>query len=229
MYGASSTHPPRTLSAGCASWRMLRYKMEVRVGCAVPFMDLDCGPRRQFMHVMIDIETLGTRPDAMITQIGAVLFEPISGGKILNGKGFNEYVLIQDGAGSIDNGAVAFWFQEASVAKMGKALAETASPLPDVLKRFVEWPTEVHGLTWEAIQGVWANPSDFDLPILKSAFSRCNADVPWDRRATRDARTLFSLVGGKPEIDWTGFTAHDALDDAVGQAMQVQKAMGLLT
>ena len=50
----------------------------------------------------------------------------------------------------------------------------------------------------------------------------------WGYRDGRCCRTLFNLVGGPPEIDWTGFTAHDALDDAVGQAMQVQKAMGIL-
>jgi exodeoxyribonuclease VIII len=176
---------------------------------------------------MLDLETLGTRPDACIIQIGAVLFEPKSGGKILNGQGFNQHVLVQDGSGSIDNGAVAFWFQEKSVAAMGKAMSERAIALADALKRFVEWPAE-HGYDWAAIEGVWAMPTDFDIAILRSAFARLGADGPWDRRATRDARTLFYLAGGKPDIDWTGFVEHDALDDAVGQAMQVQKAMGIL-
>ncbi len=181
------------------------------------------------MHIMLDLETLGTRPDAAIIQIGAVLFEPVSGGKILDGKGFDKHVLLQDGGGSIDHGVVAFWFQEASVASMGKALSTRAFSLPEVLKKFVEWPAAVHDLSWEAIEGIWANPSDFDFPILKSAFARLGVDVPWDRRITRDARMLFTLVGGKPEIDWTGMTPHDAFDDAVGQAQQVQKAMGMLT
>lgn len=179
------------------------------------------------MHVMIGIKTLGTRPDAAIIQIGAVLFEPVSGGKILNGKGFNQYVQVQDNAGTVDHGTVAFWLQEASAKKMGKALEKEATSLATVLENFVLWPIALAGLDWKAVGGVWANPSDFDLPILKSAYARFGQDVPWDRRATRDARTLFELVGGRPEIDWTGMTPHDAFDDAVGQAMQVQKAIGL--
>lgn len=180
------------------------------------------------MHVMLDLETLGTRPDAAIIQIGAVLFEPVSGGRVLNNKGFNRHVLVQDGSGSIDHGTLCFWLAERSAAKMGEELSTKADPLHGVLMDFRQWPLKAHGLSWKMIDGVWAHPSDFDLPIMKSAFARSGMDVPWDRRATRDARTLFSLVGA-PEIDWTGFTAHDALDDAVGQAMQVQKAMGTLS
>lgn len=180
------------------------------------------------MHVMIDLETLGTRPDAAIIQIGAVLFEPVSGGKILNGKGFNQHVLVQDGIGTMDHSTIAWWLTEASAKKMGMAMMEQALPINNVLQQFHEWPA-VHGLTWEAITGVWAMPADFDLPILKSAFNSLGGDVPWNRRATRDARTLFSLVGGPPAVDWTGMTHHDAFDDALGQAMQVQIAMGLLT
>ena len=181
------------------------------------------------LDIMIDLETLGTRPDAAIIQIGAVLFEPKSGGRVLNGNGFNRHVLVQDGSGSIDHDTLCFWLTENSAVKMGHELDTLAGPLHEVLMDFKLWLTRDHDLSWEAINGVWANPSDFDLPIMKSAFARIGMDVPWDRRATRDARTLFNMVGGKPEIDWTGLVAHDALDDAVGQAMQVQKAMGMLS
>ncbi len=177
---------------------------------------------------MIDLETLGTRPDAAIIQVGAVLFEPRSGGKILNGGGFDRHVKVQDGTGTVDHGTLCFWLKEPHAKQMGELLEEKATALLSVLLDFVQWPMNACGLTWEAINGVWAHPSDFDLPILKSAFARIGQDAPWDRRATRDARTLYSLVGGPPEIDWTGFTPHDAFDDAVGQAMQVQKAMGMI-
>ncbi len=180
------------------------------------------------MDVMIDLETMGTRPDAAIIQIGAVLFEPVYGGKVLNGQGFNKHVLLQDSSGSIDHGTLCFWLTEKSAHKMGTALGNEAVHLAVALDELVHWPYRSYGLSWEAIGGVWALPSDFDIPILKSAFNWIGRDVPWDRRATRDARTLFEIMGGRPEIDWTGMTPHDALDDAIGQAQQVQKAMGLL-
>ncbi|MEE8608949.1 MAG: 3'-5' exonuclease [Nitrospiraceae bacterium] len=180
------------------------------------------------LDIMIDLETLGTRPDAAIIQIGAVMFEPVSGGRIHNGLGFNKHVLYQDGIGTVDHSTICFWLQEKSAGKMGNELSTLAEFMPDVLMAFEAWPKQTMDVDWDNIGRVWANPSDFDLPILKTAHVRVGRDVPWDRRATRDARTLFDLVGGKPDIDWTGMTPHDALDDAVGQAQQVQKAMGIL-
>lgn len=178
--------------------------------------------------LMLDLETLGTRPDAAIIQIGAVFFEPRHGGKILNDKGFNKHVIYQDGIGSVDHGTLGFWLTEKSAAQMGENLENKADFLQNVLQAFVKFPKEALGIDWDGIGDVWASPDHFDLPILKSAFVKTGGDVPWNRRNTMDARTLFKLVGGRPEIDWTGMTYHDAFDDAVGQAMQVQKALGIL-
>jgi exodeoxyribonuclease VIII len=190
---------------------------------------------------MIDLETLGTRPDAQIIQIGAVLFEPKSGGRIHDGKGFRQAVKIQDGAGSIDHDTLCFWLNQSNSNYMGNLLAKEALLLDDVLQRLIFWPrnvglfpegefnpdSEISNL-WSWVEGIWAKPSNFDLPILQSAFALFGMEPPWDHRATRCARTLFALVGGDPEIDWTGLIRHDALDDAIGQAQQVQKAMAIL-
>ncbi len=179
------------------------------------------------MHVMIDLETLGTRPDGAILQIGAVLFEAKSGGRLLNGKGFNEYVLLQDGNGTIDHDTVRFWLGEKSAPRMSAGMQRAMNlnaTLKDVLQRFNRWPHDTCDIGWEGIEGVWALPSNFDLSVLKSAYHRLGLEPPWHRSRTRCAKTLFELVG-YPDIDWTGLTHHDAMDDAIGQAMGVQKAM----
>jgi hypothetical protein len=180
------------------------------------------------MHVMIDLETLGNRPNGLILQIGAVLFEPASGGKLLNNKGLRATVMPQDGGGTIDGGTIAWWFQQPNVGTLGKRMATEGVPLSDALKQLVEFPQTAHGIGWEAIQGVWSNGAAYDQPILASSFALFGLDVPWHFRASECCRTLFKRVGGPPDIDWTGFEPHDALDDAIGQAMQVQKAMGML-
>lgn len=177
------------------------------------------------MHVMLNVKALGKRPDAAIIQIGAVLFEAKSGGKLYNGRGFNRHVLVQDGVGTIDHGTLCFWLGEKSAPKMGLDLSTKADPLSIVLADLVGWLKIEFNLDWNAIEGVWSKGADFDLPVIRLAFNRLGLDVPWDGRAGRCVRTLFSLTG-EPEIDWTGFTHHDALDDAIGQAMQVQIAMG---
>ncbi len=181
------------------------------------------------MDVMLDLETLGTRPDAAIIQIGAVMFEARDRGRLFNGQGFNRHILLQDGAGTIDHGTLCFWMKEKSAHKMADALEKKAVPLQNALHDLLNWPGTVkEGMTWAQVETIWSNGAAFDQPILAMAFQRLGAPVPWHYRASRCCRTLFNLVGGPPEVDWTGLVPHDALDDSIGQAMQVQQAFGQL-
>lgn len=179
------------------------------------------------MDIMIDLEMMSTRPNAQIVQIGAVMFEPRSGGKILNQHGLNVFVQIQDGGGAIDNSTVAFWLQQPNAKTLGKALETTAVPLDEALRQLTELPFKAD-LTWEQIGAVWAKPSKCDLPILESAYSLFGLAPPWEHWKSMCAKTLFNLVGGMPFVDTSGLTAHDALDDALVQAMATQKALGML-
>lgn len=185
------------------------------------------------MDVMIDLETFSTTPTASIVQIGAVMFEARSGGRLLNGKGFNRFVRVSPYNGEVDHDTMDFWLGQVAanpahpiVKGWGKA-----DPLDQVLMALVLWPGDVfEGMTWGSVETVWAKPSNFDLPILQSAFARCGLPVPWDHGSTRCARTLFHATGhgrSGPAVDRTGLVGHDALDDAIGQAMQVQTALGM--
>jgi DNA polymerase III epsilon subunit-like protein len=182
------------------------------------------------MDVMIDLETCGTGPDAAIMQIGAVFFEPRSGGRILNDKSFNEYLDPHENA-SYDVATQEWWAEQSLVARtrivagIGKA-KKAGITEADVLEKLTHWPGEVFGISWEGIDAVWAMPAHFDLPILKSAYRRAGIqEPPWQRRSVRCAATVFALNGNWPTVDKTGLVAHDALDDAVVQAMMVQKAL----
>lgn len=180
------------------------------------------------MHVMLDLETLGTQTNACILQIGAVLFEPVSGGKVLNGKGFNLFTKPNQSYGTVSPSTLAWWLQQSNAKTLGKALDNNAVELPDALVAFRDWPFQAHGLSWSAITGIWSNGANFDQPILQSAFETLGITTPWNFRASRCCRTLFNLVGGAPQIDWAGLQTHDAFDDCIGQVMQVQKAMGMI-
>lgn len=184
------------------------------------------------MHIMIDLETWGTRPDAAISQVGAVAFEPRSGGRVYDrsDQTFNEYVLMQDGAGSVDHATVAWWLTQSAEAqgRLSSGMQKRARPLHDVLTALAEWPERCLDASWETIDGVWCHGLAFDVPVLCSAYAKCGRVPPWSYRAGRDTRTLFDLAGGAPEVDSTGFVGHDALDDAMRQAMQVQAALALL-
>ena len=63
------------------------------------------------IDLMLDLETLGTSNNALITQIGACYFDRYSG-KL--GKQFLENIQIQDGLNKgfeVDEGAIRFWLE----------------------------------------------------------------------------------------------------------------------
>ncbi len=192
------------------------------------------------MHVMIDLETFGTRPDAVIFQIGAVAFEAVSGGKVYDGaKTFNRYV-DPDSCTSmgmtVDADTLIWWMGQSAeardnaIAGMLEARRPTGcgSHIASVLADLISWPNKDLDTSWAAIEGVWAKPSVFDVAILNSAFRRCHSEAPWDRRRVFDATTLFHLIGGTPTVDMEG-TPHDALEDCLYQVCQVQMAMAALS
>lgn len=176
------------------------------------------------MHVMIDLETLGTRPDAAILQIGAVAFEKRSGGRVYDTKAFNRFVMLQDGAGTIDHGTFKFWMEQNNP-DMRKGLGE-AIPLMTALDDLINWPaTEDLGFTWGNVEGIWAKGSDFDLPILRSAFARFGSEAPWPFRASRCVRTF---LAEHPKIQvrgMEGLQAHDAVSDCLWQIAEIQQTM----
>ena len=179
---------------------------------------------------MIDLETLGTKPNACITQIGAMFFEPVSGGKCRNDVGFEYHVNIQscfDHGLTMDGDTVSWWLTQDNAAREAFVLGQQKNPpsLPEALMALINWPL-ANGYAWNGIN-VWANSPDFDLTILQSAFIACGLEVPWRYNAKRDCRTLFWMVGGPPAVENVG-TGHKAIDDAEYQACQVQAAMGMI-
>lgn len=179
------------------------------------------------MHVMTDLETVGVRPRSALLQIGAVAFEARSGGRILNDRVFNQYV---DPASCIDLGMTAdgstlgWWLKQGQDARMrvSSALEDgRAVVLPVALERLTAWFHDVVGEP----EGVWGHGACFDVSLLQLAYDLCGMKAPWDYRAPRDTRTLFSLIGGFPVVETTGFVLHDATDDSVLQAMAVQLAL----
>jgi len=167
-------------------------------------------------HVMVDIETLGIGPNAMIVQIGAVRFDPEGVGATFN---FNATF----GDGDMDVDTVVWWLRqsaEAQAAVFGQSVPRDG-PLRQGLYDFVRW------LFVKPTMYVWANSPSFDLALMKGAWSRHASDPPriggvsWPitPRMERDFRTLRTLgrlmgVEGPVRVG----PKHDALSDARFQA-----------
>lgn len=172
------------------------------------------------MHVMIDIETLGTKPGAVIASIGAVEFDPYE-----NTIGREFYAAIdirscQNVGLTIDAGTLLWWLDRSEVAKCATFFGmDTIHNALLGLARFINSGNDR--------RFIWANSPQFDCSILEAAYSKCGHLVPWNHRAHRDARTIFDLAQinfKDPEFWVNGGEPHNALDDARAQALAVAAA-----
>jgi exodeoxyribonuclease VIII len=169
---------------------------------------------------MIDLETLGTRADAAIVQIGAVEFEPVAGGKLDCEHPFNYGVDLHHQRRHIDPDTLCWWLDQSVAARRNFLDVQAeAHTLEGVLTHLTRW------FHIRAISGVWGHGAAFDIAVLEHAYAQCELEPPWHHRDVRDTRTLFWHRGyTMPKAEHTG-TAHDALDDAIFQAQQVQRAL----
>lgn len=158
------------------------------------------------LHAMIDLETLGTRHDSAIVQIGVVAFDR-DGVDLCTGRRID----VRPGSNArFTPDSVAWWLRQDDKAREGMAEAlECGGSLCRALEDLSVWIAD-HGPDC-----VWAYPASFDLFLLTAAYERLGLDVPWCFRAVRCCRQFFN--GALPKRQRAG-THHDALDDAVHQA-----------
>ena len=159
-------------------------------------------------HVMIDIETMGTKSFSSIISIGAVEFD-IESGK--TGRVFYCNVDLQsciDAGLVMDADTVIWWMKQSELAR-SKLIDGGALKLKEALSRFSEFI--------KSDNKVWGNSARFDLGLLENAYSKLGMDVPWKFWNERDVRTLVSF---HPDVNknlaFEGIQ-HDALDDCKHQ------------
>lgn len=164
-------------------------------------------------NLMLDIETLGTRPNAPILSIGAVLFDPNTGKQ-----GATFYRAIDPANAflhGVPDGDTFKWWMEQSDAARKAAVAGTTL-LPDALTALTKMP-----VVWKDVQ-VWANDPDFDVTILTYAFHKTLGQLPpWRFWNTRSCRTIAEIAGKRPPKP--SGVHHNALDDAIHQAKWVSE------
>jgi hypothetical protein len=173
-------------------------------------------------HLMIDLETLGTRFDAPIISLGAVFFEPSTGE--LGGK-FYGGVDIADACkyGKPSGGTIRWWLEQGDAARA--AIVKSRHELPFVLGRFRDFCAKCD----RKFLKVWGNGATFDISILDYAFPRVlNEASPWDFWNVRDCRTIRELAGDRITVGKAPGTEHHALDDAMHQARWTSDAWRVL-
>ncbi|HCM5865916.1 TPA: 3'-5' exoribonuclease [Klebsiella pneumoniae] len=176
-----------------------------------------------YVHVMVDLETMGKKHNAPIVAIGAVVFDPATGSI---GESFYKVVCLESSVNwgaVIDPSTVIWWLKQSSEARSA-IVNDDAIPLLDALLQFREFISDnVAGGSKKA--QVWGNGASFDNSILRSSYDCIAEDYPWEYWNDRDVRTMVELgqaisFDPKTTIPFEG-SRHNALADAIHQARYV--------
>lgn len=169
-------------------------------------------------HVMVDLETMGTRAGSVIASIGAVAFDPQAG--TISASFYRAISLIscEDAGLTFDADTVNFWLKQSDEARA--ALRKNEVTLGQALDAFAYFWRSVSGSTF------WSHGANFDEPLLNAAYRALRMRVPWPYYASRCTRTIYDLADVKP--DRAAGVHHNALDDARAQAEAVIRAYAKL-
>ncbi|HBL7651908.1 TPA: 3'-5' exoribonuclease [Escherichia coli] len=172
---------------------------------------------RVWHHLMIDLETMGTNPDAPINSIGGKFFDPETGEM---GPEFSKTIDLDTAGGVIDRDVIKWWLKQSREAQ--SAILTDEIPLDDALLQLREFIDENSG---EFFVQVWGNGANFDNAILRRSYERQGIPCPWRYCNDRDVRTIVELgktlnFDARTDIPFDG-ERHNALDDARYQAKYV--------
>ena len=178
----------------------------------------DQGEPVQMPDVMVDLESMGTRPNAPIIAIGAVFFDMQ---KLVLGERFYSTVDLASSVqlGSvIDPDTVMWWLTQSDDAR--KALTMRKAPhVAVVLQEFANF-MRVNGIERKSVR-VWGCGPDFDCVLLSEHYRKQLLEVPWEFWNQRDYRTLKALYPNIEQDPRVGH--HNALDDSIHQANHIFK------
>ena len=163
---------------------------------------------------MLDLETLGTQPDAVVLTLGAVKFDPYS--QTAPGPGLYLRVNADEQIAMgrrVQEDTLQWWMRQAedvreeALGEEGRVSLET---MYRELNRFLV-----------GVENIWAQGPVFDIAILENIYRQMGWPTPWQFWQIRDSRTLFGVHGDPREKNKAGL--HNALEDCVSQAEGVQQ------
>ncbi|WP_240654942.1 3'-5' exonuclease [Rhodovarius crocodyli] len=174
------------------------------------------------MHVMLDLETLSTRPNAAIIAIGAVAFDP----QRMEVLSTFEARIRPDSAdslgGHVDMDTVSWWMRQPDAVRA--QWDDEGAQFGNALSQLHTW---LRGNQHGPLSALWGNGAAFDNVVLAEAFRAWAMIRPWSYKQDRCYRTLRALL---PHIEEPPFEGerHTALADALHQAKHCMRLLAAL-
>jgi hypothetical protein len=167
------------------------------------------------MDLMLDIETLSTKPNAVILSVGAVKFDPFSG-RIDAEEGLDVKIDVDEQTAlgrHVQDETLDWW------AKQPEEVREAALGIDGRIS--IDQFTKVLNKMMVGVDQIWCQGPAFDMVIIEDLYRQIGKPTPWQFYQVRDSRTLFGVFGDPR--DKYRKNAHNALMDCVYQAIGVQE------
>jgi DNA polymerase III epsilon subunit-like protein len=185
-------------------------------------------------NIMLDLETMGTRPGSAILIIAAVVFEmedtkwpsTETDEGLRKREHFYARIDLQSCVNEglvIDDDTAKWWnSQEDHVRNEALPVNHTGDARDSIRNALVNFSKWYKSLGRNVT--VWGNGSSFDCGIMSEAYKVLGMTVPWKYFLERDLRTVLDLGGVKP-WDQPQINLHHALWDCWRQILGYQKAI----
>lgn len=185
------------------------------------------------VDIIIDLETLGTRPGCIILEVGACAVDPRTGAITANfSRRLDEVFTRELEPLTLDaNNTINWWHGPETVGTYytlvrrglpGMFPRKSRAP-GDTLHEFRYWMlSQTEGHDPEQVR-VWANGPAFDVSILCAAFDRYGVERPWICWQERCVRTALEQAGyERGSVPWIERgPRHRALNDARHEARKL--------
>jgi hypothetical protein len=165
------------------------------------------------MDVMLDLETLSTRPESVVLTMGAIKFNPFKQDD------FGQTLYIRpDVDEQISNGrhvsddTMNWWLDQPEEVREEALNTDDRMPIEEMLRTLNRFLV--------GVDNIWAQGPIFDIGILENLYRQHNTPPPWKHWQIRDSRTIFGTHGDPREVG--RHNLHNALADCVYQAQGIQ-------
>ena len=163
--------------------------------------------------IMLDLESLGTRPDCAILTLGAVKFDEYTPGSFGDSLYFRIDVDEQLALGrEVQEDTLKWWASQAEDVREEAFGTEGRVSLETMYKDLNRFCV--------GVENIWCQGPAFDIVILENIYRQMGWPTPWQFWQIRDSRTLFGVHGDPREKGKAGL--HNALEDCISQAQGVQ-------
>jgi len=163
---------------------------------------------------MIDLETMGTRPNCQVLTIGGVKFDHRNNTEPYGEFYYKFTMEDQEAKGrTVDDDTLDWWSKQEPEVLLEAFGDDGRTDTHQVLKELNRWLV--------GVDIIWAHGSTFDIVILENMYEMYGLPVPWPFWKVKDSRTLLSIADKDPRKSYD-FEAHNALADAYVQAKCVQ-------